>query len=182
MIFQNIAAFFRVEDSAIQPEGASLPYREIWPCLTTKHLILMAASHWPMLPWVAFAKFLLDLVVEIVFLILRFPVAERDAQRMQQRSVRIDAGLLQGLVFVFGNENQIARLAPILEQRFERLAHHRFARRAGDAAQRLEVVEVVLDKELAHEPRNESPTRGCSTSAQIFASRKAWLDVHVMFP
>ena len=94
---------------------------------------------------IALAKFLFDLLVEIVFLVLRLPIAERHAQRVKERAVRVDAGLLQGLVFVFRNENKIARPAPILEQRFERLAHHRLARRAGDAAQGLQFIQVVLD-------------------------------------
>jgi hypothetical protein len=93
---------------------------------------------------------ILDFLVEIVVLVFRLPIAERHAQRIEQRAVGIDAGLLQRLVFVLGNEDQVARPAPVLEQRLERLADDALARRAGDAAQRLQFVEIVLDEKLAH--------------------------------
>ena len=53
-------------------------------------------------------------------------------------------------ILVLRNKNEIARLTPILEQRLERLAHHGLARRARDAPQRLQFVQVVLDEKLAH--------------------------------
>jgi hypothetical protein len=64
---------------------------------------------------IAFTKFLLDLSVEVVFLVLGLPIAERDAQRVQQRAIRIDTRLLQRLVLVLRDENEVARLAPVLE-------------------------------------------------------------------
>jgi hypothetical protein len=73
---------------------------------------------------------------------------------VQERAVRIDARLLERVVFILADENEIARPAPILEQRLECLAHHGLARRAGYAARRLQFIEVVLDEKLAQVGRS----------------------------
>ena len=52
---------------------------------------------------------------------------------------------MHGLVLVLRNENEIARLSPILKQGLERFAHYRLARRAGDAAQGLQFIQVMVD-------------------------------------
>jgi len=95
------------------------------------------------------SEFLLDFLVEIVFLVLRLPIAKRHAQRVKERAVRIDARFLDGLVLVLRDKDEVARLAPVLQKRLEGFRDHPLARRAGDTAQRLQLIEVVLDEELA---------------------------------
>ena len=101
---------------------------------------------------VAAAELVLDLGVEVVLLVLRLPVAEGHAQLVEQRAVDVAPVLGLGLDLVFGDEDEVVRAGPALQQILERLAHHRFAVRAGDLAQVLQLVEVLLDEDLAHAP------------------------------
>ena len=55
---------------------------------------------------IALAEFLLDLLVEVVLLVLGFPIAERHAQRVQQRAVGIDAGLWSASRIRIRDENR----------------------------------------------------------------------------
>jgi hypothetical protein len=104
------------------------------------------------------------------------PIAEWNAQGVHESAVRTDTGLGQRFVFVFGKKNQVARLAPFLEQRFERLPHDRLLRRARHAAQRLQVIQVVLDEKLAQwgQPAADSTS---STVAPIRSLGKRWSSV-----
>ena len=69
---------------------------------------------------------------------------------MQQRAVHRDIGFGGGLERVFGQEVQVVLLAQVLEQVFESLAHHGFAVAAADPADAVELLEVVVDQQLAH--------------------------------
>ena len=51
---------------------------------------------------IALAEFLLDLLVEIVLLVLRLPIAERHAQLVHKRAVGVDA------LFLSGSDTRIA--------------------------------------------------------------------------
>ena len=62
---------------------------------------------------IAAPELVLDLLVEIVLLVLRLPIAERHAQLVQQRAV--DEAAVAGspvLDLVFGNEDQVVRARP----------------------------------------------------------------------
>ncbi len=91
-----------------------------------------------------------DLGVEVVLLVLGLPVAERQAQRVEQGAVHVPALLGRRLDLVLGNEDQVVRPRPSLEEVLEGLAHHGLAMRARDPVQILELVQVLLDEELAH--------------------------------
>ena len=80
--------------------------------------------------------------------VLGLPIAERHAQRIQKRAVRIDAVLVSVCIRI-GQKNQIARLAPILEEGLERLGDYDSRAPARHLAQRLQIVQVVLDEKLA---------------------------------
>ncbi len=99
---------------------------------------------------VARAEFLLDRFVEAVPGVLRLPIAERHAQGVHERAVDV-APLFRGRRhLVLGNEGEVVRARPTLQQVLERLAHHALASRPGDLLQGLELIEVLLDEELAH--------------------------------
>jgi hypothetical protein len=51
---------------------------------------------------IAFAELLLDFFLQIVFLVLCLPISERYAQRVKERAVGINAGLLQCGIFYSG--------------------------------------------------------------------------------
>ena len=68
-----------------------------------------------------------DLEGEIVIGILGLPIAERHAQRVQQRAVDINAITSRGNDVVFRDEGQIEAPPPALEEVLERLAQHAFA-------------------------------------------------------
>ncbi|MGV1682197.1 hypothetical protein [Sphingopyxis sp. NJF-3] len=76
---------------------------------------------------IAFAEFCLDLGRQIVVGVLGFPITERHAQPVQQRAVDIDARHLLGQHIMLGDELQIVRAAPALQQILERLAKHTLA-------------------------------------------------------
>jgi hypothetical protein len=107
---------------------------------------------------VAAAELGFDLGVEVVLLVLRLPVAEGHAQLIEQRAVDVAPVFRLGLDFVFRHEHQIVRTRPAFQQILERFPHHRFAMRARDLAQVLQLVEVLLDEDLAHagQDSNES--------------------------
>jgi hypothetical protein len=84
--------------------------------------------------WVVAAPLLEDLGVDVVLLVLRFPVAERDTQGMEQRAVDVSA-LLRGLRdLVFGDEGEVVPAGQNFQEILERLADDRFAVAPGNAA------------------------------------------------
>jgi len=99
---------------------------------------------------VAAAEFGGDLGVEVVAVVLGFPVAEWHAQFVQQGAVYVAAVAGLGVEFVLGHEHEVVLAAPALEQVLERLAHHRFAAAAADFLEPVEVGEVLVDEDLAH--------------------------------
>lgn len=64
---------------------------------------------------VAFSEFLGDLGVQIVVGVFRFPVAQRHAQLVQERTVERDVGLGGGFHRVFGKEYQALLAASDLD-------------------------------------------------------------------
>lgn len=99
---------------------------------------------------VAILEFLADLGIQVVVGVLGFPIAQRHAQFMQQRAVNGDVGFGGGLERVFGQKHQPVLFAPGLEQVFECLAHDGLAAAAADLLDEIELLEVVVDQELAH--------------------------------
>lgn len=116
-----------------------------------------------------------DLFIEIICAVLGFPVAERHAQFIEQRA--IDVALIpgQGIESVFRDEDEIMLLAPAFEQVFERFAQHAFARGAGDLAEILQLIEVVLDECVAHYRRILAcvrlTDRGRTTTGYVLSAR-----------
>ena len=100
--------------------------------------------------WIALAEFRLDLGRKVVVLVLRFPIAERHAQAVEQRAVDIDARHLPGQDVVFGDELQVVRAAPAFQQVLERLAQHAFAPAARNRAQPVQFGPVFVDQLTAH--------------------------------
>lgn len=113
-----------------------LPRRPSWVRLSRSPLAGAAAP-----------RLELDFPVEIVVRVLRFPVAERQAQAVQQRA--IDVAPLFGWRFdlVLRHESEVLRAAPALEQVLERLADDAFALAAADLAQARKIAQVVLDQD-----------------------------------
>ena len=95
---------------------------------------------------VASAELVLDLGVEVVFLVLRLPIAERHAQRVEQRAIHIAAIFRGRGNFVLGHEYQVVLPRPTFEQVFESFAYYRFAVGAGDLTEILQIIEVLLDE------------------------------------
>jgi len=85
---------------------------------------------------VTFFEFLGDLFVQIVGGVFGFPVAQWHAQLVQQGTVQ--------------TEDQIVLTTPSLEQVFERLADDGLALATADLFDDVELLEVVVDQELAH--------------------------------
>ncbi len=83
---------------------------------------------------IAAAQLEVDLGVEIVLVVLGFPVAERQAQAIQQRAIDVAAFFGRGFDLVFRNEGEVVRARPTFQQILERLAHHALAVRAADLA------------------------------------------------
>lgn len=108
----------------------------------------------------------LDLGVEVVALVLGFPVAEWQAQAVQQRAVHVAAFPGGRFDFVFGNEGEVVRAAPVLQQILECLAYHALAVRATDLAQPREFGEVVLDQHAGH------AVPPCAAQAITWCSRR----------
>jgi hypothetical protein len=125
--------------------------------VATHHLFAVLDQHGPgtvfeddVVLRVAALELVFDLGVEDVFGILGLPVAEGHAQLMQQRAVDEARVFRRAVELVLGDEDQVVLLAPALEQVLERLAHHRFAVRAADLLQHVELGEVLVDQDLAH--------------------------------
>ncbi|WP_337180241.1 hypothetical protein [Sphingopyxis granuli] len=76
---------------------------------------------------IALTELRIDLGRQIVVLVLRLPITEGDAQAVQQCAVDVDARHLPGQYVMLGDELQVVRTAPALEQILERLAQHAFA-------------------------------------------------------
>ena len=95
---------------------------------------------------VPFAKLGSDLFLQIIRLVLRFPITERHPQAVQQRAVQINAVTLVGDAIIFGNELQIVRFTPALEQILERLTQHAFALAAGDRFHPVQLGAVCVDQ------------------------------------
>ena len=91
-----------------------------------------------------------DLGVQVVGLVLGFPVAEGHAQHVQQGAVDIAAFAGLGVEFVLGHKLQVLLAAPGFEQVLERLAHHRFTQAAADFLDPVELGQVLVDQNLAH--------------------------------
>ena len=91
-----------------------------------------------------------DLGFEVVLGVLRFPVAEGHAQLVEQRAIDVAPFFGFGFDFVLGDEHEIVLLRPALEQVLEGFANNALALCARDFLQRRELVEVLLDQELAH--------------------------------
>jgi hypothetical protein len=99
---------------------------------------------------IALLELLGDLFVQVVGGVLGLPVAQRHAQLVQERAIDGDVGLGGGLERVFGQEDQIVLAAPGLEQVLERLAHDGLALAAAGPLDEVELLEVVVDQDLAH--------------------------------
>ncbi len=90
-----------------------------------------------------------DLGVQVVGLVLGLPVAEGNAQLVQQCAVHVTPFLGGGVEFVLRHEDQVVLATPGLEQVLERLAQHRLAPAAAHLAQAVELGEVLADQGLA---------------------------------
>ena len=99
---------------------------------------------------VALAEFGLDLAFEVVVFVLGFPIAKRDAKRVKQRSVGVDAVARLGDDLVLGDEHELVRLAPAAQQILERLAQHAFAAASGNCAQPVKFSPIFIDQLSAH--------------------------------
>ena len=125
--------------------------------VAAKHLFLVLDEHGgvviaedDVVLRVALLELLGDLFVKFVGGVLGFPVTQRHAQLVQQRAIDGDVGFGRGLEWVFGQENQVVLAAPGLEQVLERLAHDGLALAAADLLDEVELLEVVVDEDLAH--------------------------------
>lgn len=105
---------------------------------------------------VALSRLGRDLGVEVVVGVLRFPIAEGDAQRVEQRAVEVDAVLLRRGDGMFGHELEVVRASPALEQVLKRLAKHAFTAAARDSAQAIEIGAIFVDQLSAHAPSREA--------------------------
>jgi hypothetical protein len=65
------------------------------------------------------------------------------------RAVHIAPFLSGRFDFVFGDENQVLLAAPALQERLERLAHHRLARSSRHATEVGKLIQILLDEKLA---------------------------------
>ena len=66
-----------------------------------------------------------DLGVEVVLFVLRFPISERHAERMQKGTVDVTSFLRQRRDLVFRNEDQIVSSPPSFQEIFEGFADDR---------------------------------------------------------
>jgi hypothetical protein len=97
-----------------------------------------------------------DLNVEIVFGILRLPIAKRHTQSLKQSAVDIPALFGRGDIFVLGDELQLVRFPQCLEQVLERFTDNGFSFRAGNLLQPVQVSQIGVDKQLTHRSRSVS--------------------------
>ena len=100
---------------------------------------------------VAFPEFFHHLVVKVVVGVFRLPAAQRHAQFVQQRAIDRNVGFGGRFERVFGQKNQALLLAPGFEQVFESFARNGFAGAFTDALDDVELLEVVVDQQLADE-------------------------------
>lgn len=99
---------------------------------------------------IAAAELESDLGVQIILLVLGLPVAEGDAQLVQECAIHVPAVLCGRDDLVLWDEDEVIRLAPGLEQVLEGLADHRLSSVAGELLEISEVVQVLVNENLAH--------------------------------
>lgn len=77
------------------------------------------------------AEFVVDFRVEVVISILRLPVSERDAQRMEQRTANESPLFALRFDLVLGNESEVVGAGPLFEQVLKCFSNDRLPSRAG---------------------------------------------------
>ena len=100
---------------------------------------------------IAGPELLLDFLVEVVVLVLRLPIAERHAQRMDEGAIHANRLLPVRQNLVFRQKDQVLLPRVALQKILERLAHDALGRDPRNTAQTVQFGQIFADELAAHD-------------------------------